>query len=128
MRQESTRIPKMIASRSLIFPARQCLRVANASRPWIPAIAPIAQVRDVSIACASFEDDAYTSASFKTQFRSYSIPYEDKVAKFTGKKGSDVCDTQILKGPACIVCLVDNNWKRILRSSSCDFRANLQSH
>ncbi|KAF6220654.1 hypothetical protein HO133_003087 [Letharia lupina] len=57
----------MIASRSFTVPARQCLRIANVSRPWVPAIAPIAQ----------------------TQFRSYSIPYEDKVAKFKGKKGSD---------------------------------------
>lgn len=87
----------MMAGRSLIFPARQCLRVGSASRPWIPTIAPIAQVRDISIACASFEDITYTSACFKTPFRSYSIPYEDKVAKFKGKKGSDVCSTLIPK-------------------------------
>ena len=34
---------------------------------------------------------AYVPIPPKTQFRSYSIPYEDKVAKFKGKKGSDVC-------------------------------------
>lgn len=60
----------MIASRSFTFPARQFLRIANASRPWVPAIAPIAPIA-------------------QTQSRSYSIPYEDKVAKFKGKKGSD---------------------------------------
>lgn len=67
VRPKSTQIPKMIASRSFTFPVRQCLRLSNASRPCIPTIAPIAQV----------------------QFRSYSIPYEDKIAKFKGKKGSD---------------------------------------
>ena len=90
----------MIASRSFAFPARQCLRIANASRPWLPAIARRAQVCEVSIACAASEDNAYSPSWSKTQFRSYSIPYEDKVAKYKGKKGSDVCGTLILQDPA----------------------------
>lgn len=67
MCQVSTRIPKMIASRSFTSPGKQCLRAASAFRPYVPAIAPIA----------------------RNQIRPYSIPYEDKVAKFKGKKGSD---------------------------------------
>lgn len=42
---------------------------------------------------------AYKAACSKVHSRSYSIPYEDKVAKFKGKKGSDVCGTPILDGP-----------------------------
>ncbi|KAM0798160.1 hypothetical protein BDR22DRAFT_881843 [Usnea florida] len=57
----------MIASRSFTSPAKQCLRAASAFRPCAPTIAPIA----------------------RNQIRCYSIPYEDKVAKFKGKKGSD---------------------------------------
>ena len=95
MRQESTRIPKMIASRSFTSPAKQCLRAASAFRPCVPAIAPIARVCEASIAFSASEDHAYKAACSKNQIRSYSIPYEDKVAKFKGKKGSDVCDILI---------------------------------
>ncbi|KAK3172917.1 NAD-dependent isocitrate dehydrogenase [Lepraria neglecta] len=54
----------MIASRSFTLLARQCLRRANAPQQWIPVLA-------------------------QTQARFYSVPYEEKVAKFKGKKGSD---------------------------------------
>ena len=94
MRQVSTRIPKMIASRSFTSPAKQCLRAASAFRPCVPAIAPIARVCEVPIAFLAsedHEDHAYKAACSKNQIRPYSIPYEDKVAKFKGKKGSDVC-------------------------------------
>lgn len=99
MRQESTRVSKMIASRSFTVPARQCLRIANVSRPWVPAIAPIAQVCEVQLHVLHLKTMLTNLPVIKTQFRSYSIPYEDKVAKFKGKKGSDVCDTRILKDP-----------------------------
>ena len=108
--KRASRLPKMIASRSFNFPARQCLRIANALRPWVPTIAPIAQVCEVSIACTASEDNAYKSACSNNQLRSYSIPYEDKIAKFKGKKGSDVCDTLILQGPTYVVC-----WTRSLK-------------
>lgn len=81
----------MIAGRSFASPATQCLRVAHASRPWVPAIRPTAHVGDLSIACTAPKDNAYVLVASKTQLRSYSIPYEDKIAKFKGKKGSDVC-------------------------------------
>ncbi|MCJ1454068.1 NAD-dependent isocitrate dehydrogenase [Mycoblastus sanguinarius] len=54
----------MLASRSFALPASQHLRRVNALRQGIP---PLSQV----------------------QFRPYSIPYKDKVAKFKGEKGSD---------------------------------------
>lgn len=65
VRQESTRVPKMIASRSFAFAARQCLLRANASRPWPPAIAPITPVCEVTIAYAASEDNAYRSCCSK---------------------------------------------------------------
>ncbi|KAF6222488.1 hypothetical protein HO173_012848 [Letharia columbiana] len=80
----------MIASRSFTVPARQCLRIANVSRPWVPAIAPIAQVCEVQLHVLHLKTMLTNLPVIKTQFRSYSIPYEDKVAKFKGKKGSDV--------------------------------------
>ena len=98
MRQVSTRIPKMIASRSFTSPAKQCLRAASAFRPCAPAITPIVQVCEVPIALLASEDrenHAYKAACSKNQIRNYSIPYEDKVAKFNGKKGSDVCNILI---------------------------------
>ncbi|KAK0507577.1 hypothetical protein JMJ35_010100 [Cladonia borealis] len=54
----------MIASRSFSTPVRQCLRRPHATRKWLPALT-------------------------QTQCRSYAIPYEEKVAKFKGKKGPD---------------------------------------
>ena len=98
MRQVSTRIPKMIASRTFTSPATQCLRAASAFRPCVPAIAPIARVCEVKLALFAsedHEDHAYKAACSKNQIRHYSIPYEDKVAKFKGKKGPDVCDILI---------------------------------
>lgn len=85
----------MIASRSCTSPAKQCLRAASAFRPCVPAIAPIARVCEASIALSASDDYAYKAACSKNQIRSYSIPYEDKVAKFKGKKGSDVSDILI---------------------------------
>ena len=45
------------------------------------------------------EGNVYKLTCPKAQCRSYSIPYEQKVAKFKGKKGSDVCDNLIIKDP-----------------------------
>ena len=98
MRQVSTRIPKMIASRSFTSPAKQCVRAVSALRPCAPAIATIARVCEVPITVLASEDHenhAYKATCLKNQIRYYSIPYEDKVAKFKGKKGSDVCNTLI---------------------------------
>ena len=92
-------LSKMLTSRSFISPTRQYLRIANTSRSWVPVAALIAQVREVLIACPASEDYAYESSWSKTQVRSYSIPYKDKIAKFKGKKGSDVCGTLLLEDP-----------------------------
>ncbi|KAF2456081.1 isocitrate dehydrogenase, NAD-dependent [Lineolata rhizophorae] len=54
----------MLATRSLAAPARQCLRQAVAAQRRAPAF-------------------------FQTQKRFYSIPEQDKVAKFKGTKGND---------------------------------------
>lgn len=35
------------------------------------------------------------SLVFQTQLRCYSVPYEEKVAKFKGKKGSDVKQSNV---------------------------------
>ena len=54
----------MLACRSFAAPARQCLRRANASHKWAPAL-------------------------IQTQSRSYAVAQQDRVAQFKGTKGND---------------------------------------
>ncbi|KAF2708635.1 hypothetical protein K504DRAFT_407636 [Pleomassaria siparia CBS 279.74] len=54
----------MLACRTFVAPARQCLRRANGTSRWVPALAQVSA-------------------------RSYAVKAEDKVAHFKGTKGSD---------------------------------------
>lgn len=79
---------KMIPARTFAAPARQCVRTASPRSSWIPAFSQVRlplELRDFSNAL-----ETALTTSYQVQTRSYAIPKEEKVAKFKGKKGSDV--------------------------------------